>query len=244
MIGSFDDWSVQKAQVRGIIAPHAGYMYSGKVAAAVWSKIAVPETTIVIGPNHTGHGASVSVYPNGSWTTPLGSVAIDEKLTKAILEHSRSAAPDTEAHKFEHSIEVQLPFIQTANPSSKLVAITMGDYSQQAILDLANAIISVSNPDNVLVVASSDFSHYEPEYTAKARDKTAIEEIKKLDWRSLYDVVTQKEISMCGLGPICIAIECAKRWNAQAGKLLAYSNSGVMSHDYSNVVTYAAMAFK
>lgn len=244
MIGSFDDWSVQKAQVRGIIAPHAGYLYSGKVAAAVWCRIIVPETTIVIGPNHTGKGAPVSVYPNGSWATPLGLVAIDEKMTTEILRHSRIAVPDIEAHRLEHSIEVQLPFIQTANPSSKLVAITMGDYSETAILDLANSIAGVANPETTLVVASSDFSHYEPEYTAKARDKIAIEEIKKLDWSSLYDVVTQKEISMCGLGPICVAIECAKRWGAQAGKLLAYSNSGVMSHDYSNVVTYAAMAFK
>jgi AmmeMemoRadiSam system protein B len=120
----------------------------------------------------------------------------------------------------------------------------MADYSEFAILDLAKAICDCVDPLKTLVVASSDFSHYEPEYTAKARDKFAIEEIKKLDWKGLHAVVTQKEISMCGLGPICVAIECAKRWNAEAGKLLAYSNSGFMSHDFSNVVTYAALAFK
>ncbi len=244
MIRSFDDWGAQKARVSGIIAPHAGYVYSGKVASAVWSKIEVPGTVVVIGPNHTGRGSSVSVFPEGQFSTPLGKIEIDSALATSIVEKSGIAKFDSLAHSSEHSIEVQVPFIQVANPAARLVAIAMGDYSEYAILDLAGAITQSAKPDDVLVVASSDFSHYEPEYTAKARDKIAIEEIKKLDWRSLYDVVTQKEISMCGLGPICVAIEVAKRWNAQAGKLLAYSNSGVMSHDFSNVVTYASMAFK
>lgn len=244
MIKSFDEWSQTKATVKGIIAPHAGYMYSGKVAAAVWGKINVPETVIVIGPNHTGQGPSMSVFPEGQWVTPLGNVEIDSQLSNAIVSASGIAEADTIAHKNEHSIEVQLPFLKLANPSAKLVAIVMGDYSEFAVLDLARAVFDNADPNKTLIVASSDFSHYEPEFTAKARDKFAIEEIKKLDWRALHDIVTTKEISMCGLGPICVAIECSKRWNAESGKLLSYSNSGFMSHDFSNVVTYAAMAFK
>jgi AmmeMemoRadiSam system protein B len=244
MIKSFDEWSQTKANVKGIIAPHAGYMYSGKVAAAVWGKINVPETVIVIGPNHTGQGPSMSVFPEGQWVTPLGNVEIDSQLSNAIVSASGIAEADTIAHKNEHSIEVQLPFLKLANPFAKLVAIVMGDYSEFAVLDLAKAIFDNADPGKTLIVASSDFSHYEPEFTAKARDKFAIEEIKKLDWRALHDIVTTKEISMCGLGPICVAIECSKRWNAESGKLLSYSNSGFMSHDFSNVVTYAAMAFK
>jgi MEMO1 family protein len=244
MIKSFDEFTPTKANVKGIVAPHAGYMYSGKVAASVWGKIEVPDTVIVIGPNHTGAGSAVAVYPEGSWQTPMGKVDVDGNITNSILARSRIARSDEIAHKNEHSIEVQLPFMQFANPKAKLVAIAMGDYSELAILDLTKSICDSADPAKTLVVASSDFSHYEPEYTAKARDKIAIEEIKKLDWRALHTVVTEKEISICGLGPICVAIECANRWGAQAGKLLAYSNSGFMSHDFSNVVTYAALAFK
>lgn len=244
MIKSFDEFTATKANVKGIVAPHAGYMYSGKVAASVWGKIDVPETVIILAPNHTGAGASTAVYPEGSWQTPMGKVDIDTHLTNSILSKSGVARADEQAHKNDHSIEVQLPLMQFANPSAKLVAISMGDYGELAILDLAKAICDSADPAKTLVVASSDFSHYEPEYTAKARDKIAIDEIKKLDWRALYSVVNEKEISMCGLGPICVAIECSLRWGAQAGKLLAYSNSGFMSHDFSNVVTYAALAFK
>lgn len=244
MIESFGEWSQTKACVKGIIAPHAGYLYSGKVAASIWGKIDVPQTVIIIGPNHTGQGPAISIYPEGQWGTPLGNVEIDEAMSTSIVNASSIAKNDVLAHRNEHSIEVQLPFLTHANPNAKLVAIVMGDYSELAILDLCKAIVDSADPEKTLIVASSDFSHYEPEYTAKARDKFAIEEIKKLDWRALHNVVTTKEISMCGLGPICVAIESSKRWNAESGKLLSYSNSGFMSHDFSNVVTYAAMAFK
>ena len=244
MIMSFEEWSQTKATVKGIVVPHAGYMYSGKVAASVWGKINVPETVIVIGPNHTGLGPSVSIFPEGQWATPLGNIEIDSNISREITTASGLANADILAHKNEHSIEVQLPFIQLANPAAKLVAIVMNDYNEFAILDLSKAIFDHVDPDKTLIVASSDFSHYEPEYTAKARDKYAIEEMKKLDWRALHNIVTTKEITMCGLGPICVAMECSKRWNAESGKLLSYSNSGFMSHDFSNVVTYAAMAFK
>lgn len=241
---SFFEEVPQKAKVFGIVAPHAGYMYSGKVAGAVWCKIEVPDTVIIIGPNHSGLGAQIAVYPEGSWETPLGKVAIDEEIATSIVTNSKYAAPDTLAHANEHSIEVQLPFVQRMNPKAMIVPIAMGNYSHEAINDLIESIDLATKGKDVLFVASSDFSHYEPEYTAKARDKMAIEEIKKLDWLELFNVVIQKEISLCGLGPIAVVIGLSKLRGAQAGKLVSYSNSGVMSRDYSNVVTYAGIALK
>lgn len=243
-LDSFFEDVPQKAKVDGIIVPHAGYIYSGKVAGAVWCRIEVPDTVLIIGPNHSGSGPQISVYPEGHWETPLGKLEVDAKLASLIVENSQYAAPDTLAHSNEHSIEVQLPFIQKINPKARIVPIAMGNYSHEAINDLIESIGKATTDKNVLFVASSDFSHYEPEYTAKARDKMAIEEIKKLDWLELFSVVIQKEISMCGLGPIAVVIGLSKLRGAECGKLVAYSNSGVMSHDFSNVVTYAGLALK
>ncbi|HOG71074.1 MAG TPA: AmmeMemoRadiSam system protein B [Caldisericia bacterium] len=244
MLESFFEVADTKAAVPSIIVPHAGYMYSGKVAGAVYSKIAVPEIVVIIGPNHTGLGAPISIWPDGSWETPLGNVPVDNGTIMALLNNSRHAKPDTQAHLNEHSIEVQIPFLQYCKKGFKIVPIAMGDYSIEAIEDLANALDKATSGKEVLFVASSDFSHYEPEYTAKARDRMAIDEIKKLDWMAMLRVVAEKEITMCGAGPIAVATELAKRRGATSGKLLAYSNSGVMSHDFSNVVTYAGMAFR
>jgi hypothetical protein len=243
-LDSFFEEVPYKAKVFGIVVPHAGYMYSGKVAGAVWYKIEVPDLVIIIGPNHSGQGAQIAVWPDGQWETPLGKIQVDEETATRIITNSKYAAPDTLAHANEHSIEVQLPFIQLLNPKAQIVPIVMGNYSHEAINDLIESIDVATQDKNVLFVASSDFSHYEPEYTAKARDRMAIEEIKKLDWLELFNVVIQKEISMCGLGPIAVIIGLSKLRGAQAGKLVSYSNSGVMSRDYSNVVTYAGIALK
>lgn len=244
MLESFFEATESRVLVPSIIVPHAGYIYSGKVAGAVYSKIAVPEIVVIIGPNHTGLGAPISIWPDGSWETPLGTVPVDNEITMALLSKSVYAKPDTQAHVNEHSIEVQVPFLQHCRKDFKIVPVAMGDYSIEAIEDLANALDKATSEKEVLFVASSDFSHYEPEYTAKARDRMAIDEIKKLDWMAMLRVVAEKEITMCGAGPIAVATELAKRRGATSGKLLAYSNSGVMSHDFSNVVTYAGMAFR
>ncbi len=233
-----------RSKVPGIIVPHAGYMYSGKVAGAVYSKVALPETIVIIGPNHSGLGAPVSVYPPGHWETPLGLVTVATELAQRVANISRYVSLDATAHMNEHSIEVQLPFIQLLRPNANILPIALGDYHIETLEDLMDTLDEATAGMDVLFIASSDFSHYEPEYTAKAHDKMAIEEIKKMDWRALHRVVTEKDITMCGLGPICVACELSKRRGAESGRLLAYSNSGVMSHDYSNVVTYAGIAFK
>ena len=244
LIESYIEPSEEKVKISGIIVPHAGYVYSGKTAGSVYSKIIIPDVVVILGPNHTGMGASTSIYPEGLWRTPLGSLAVNSKIAMKIISLSNYASPDKLAHLSEHSIEVQLPFIQTFNPKASIIPISMGDYSLTTIQDLINAIDNSTQGEDVLFIASSDFSHYEPEYTAKARDKMAIEEIKKMNWTGLWQVVQDKEISICGLGPISVVIELAKRRGAKSAKLLAYTNSGVVSHDFSNVVTYAGIAFR
>jgi len=244
MINGYLGESDKQVSIPGVVLPHAGYIYSGKTAGAVVGKIKIPDTVVIFGPNHTGLGKPVAVYPDGNWKTPLGSVEVDMQLSREIVSGSEYAEFDTSAHETEHSIEVILPFLQVKNPKVKFVPIAMGTNDTEVIKELAESIDKVTKGMDVLFIASSDFTHYEPEYTAKARDKTAIEAIKEMDWEKFIQVTIDQEMSICGVAPICLVIELSKRRGAEAGKLLAYTNSGVMSHDFSNVVTYAGIAFK
>ncbi len=236
--------SGKEVSIPGIVVPHAGIMYSGKTAGAVVGKIKVPDTVIIFGPNHTGLGTAVSVYPEGKWETPLGDVEVDSSLAKEIAKNSEYAELDEKAHMSEHSIEVLLPFFQIKNKNMRIVPIAIGTSNIDVVIDIADAIDKSVNGKDILFVASSDFTHYEPEYTAKARDKVAINSIKELDWEKFIQISVDKEMSICGVIPISIVTELSKRRGATSGKLLAYSNSGEMSHDFSNVVTYAGIAFK
>jgi len=232
------------ASVPCVILPHAGHIYSGKTAGAVVGKIRIPDTVIIIGPNHTGNGETVSVYPEGKWHTPLGYSVIDTDLAQAIITDSDNAKADTLAHQSEHSIEVVLPFLQMKNKYFSFVPISMGTTNSSIIEEMIETLYKVTKDRDILFVASSDFTHYEPEYTAKARDKIAINALKDMDWELFLQIVKDKEMSICGVAPICIITELAKRMGATSGRLLSYSNSGEMSHDFSNVVTYAGIAFK
>lgn len=232
------------ASVPGIILPHAGYIYSGKTAGSVISQIQVPNTVVIIGPNHTGRGESVSVYPEGKWRTPLGFSQVDRELAGEIISRSEYAEADTLAHESEHSIEVVLPFLQIKNKYFSLVPVTMGTNDISIISEMVDVIHNVTKDKDILYVASSDFTHYEPEYTAKARDKAAIRAIKEMDSKLFMSIVAEQEMSICGVSAICMVIELAKKMGATSGRLLSYSNSGEMSHDFSNVVTYAGIAFK
>lgn len=230
----------EEREVIGVVVPHAGYVYSGPVAAHAYR--ALEKTThphdrvVVVGPNHTGYGAPVSVFPRGEWVTPLGPVPVDEEMARHIVERS-SAELDTDAHIFEHSIEVQLPFLQMIYPTFSFVPITMMDQSHDVAEDLAGAI-----PEDVLLVASSDFSHYVPADVAERLDKLVIERILALDAPGVEQVVREQKISVCGYGPIMTLVEWAKRQGARA-ELLKYATSGDVTGDYSNVVAYAAVVF-
>jgi MEMO1 family protein len=252
-----------KRQAIGIVVPHAGLIYSGSVAGAVYSSIEIPDTIILIGPNHTGLGAAVSLMAKGSWETPLGTVEIDEALAAYILSQSTRIHEDSLAHLREHSLEVQLPFIQYFKKKFKIVPIQMLDTRLETCLEVGRTVgaaiaeygirntgkkteLRTPIPENqaaldVLIVASSDMSHYEPADRAKAKDSKAIHSILSLDPEGLYHIVRDYEITMCGYGPTVAMLAAAKILGATNAELIKYSNSGETSGDYDKVVGYAGI---
>lgn len=236
----------EKEKVIGIISPHAGLMYSGHVAGAVYSSIQFPKTFILIGPNHTGFGANASMMVSGEWEIPTGTFHIDEKLSKKILQKSSYVSEDMQAHIFEHSIEVQLPFIAYFSTSVKIVPISVMRASLQDCSKIAEAIAdAVKETDyDVVIVASSDMSHYEPDDVARRLDSLAINEALNLNPEGLYNIVQKKGISMCGFIPATIMLYAAKALGAKEAKLVKYATSGDVSGDYERVVGYAGVIVK
>ena len=232
------------------IVPHAGYMYSGKVAAHTYSSLPQADTYILLGPNHNCMGPNISVFPEGGWSTPLGTVQIDSALTMDICKNSR-AELDTFAHEREHSIEVQLPFLQHRFKDFKIVPISLmpspyaGDKEEFYLLcsELAEAIASTIKKSNkkIIILASSDFSHYVSQEVAKRDDSKAIELINSLSAKEFLSFVIDNNLTICGYGPICTAILASKKLGAKKGKLLKYSTSGDTTGDYSQVVGYASI---
>ena len=246
----------KKVKALGILAPHAGLMYSGAVAGAVYSSIVIPDTFILIGPNHTGLGASVSLMSEGRWETPLGTVEIDEPLAAAILEKSSHIHADTLAHLREHSLEVQLPFIQYFKHKFKIVPLQMLDTRLEVCLDVGHAIAEAvkereaqgaeheSGLRKVLIVASSDMSHYERAVTAKEKDSKAIHQILNLDPEGLFRTVRDYGITMCGYGPAVVMLAACNALGASHAELIKYANSGEVSGDYEQVVGYAGIVIR
>ncbi|MEM2974659.1 MAG: MEMO1 family protein [Candidatus Micrarchaeia archaeon] len=232
-------------QVFGIVVPHAGHIYSGQVAAYAYSAIKEfpPWTTfVIVGPNHTGRGKVVAISRD-DWKTPLGVVKNDRELGDAIKRNSSISEFDEEAHEFEHSIEVQMPFLQTLFGDVRAVEICMGIQDYNTALDLGTAIHQAAKETNrpVIVVASSDFTHFESAEYAKRNDELAIKLIERLKAREFVDLVRDENISICGYAPIATAIVFAEKREAKAGSLLRYANSGDVTGDYGNVVGYASI---
>ncbi len=236
----------RRVESKGFMVPHAGYIYSGPVAAHAYLRIAEegrPETFIILGPNHTGAGAPVSVYPEGEWITPLGSVPVDKELANEIVKRSRTAKLDVAAHESEHSIEVQLPFLQYLFSNFKIVPITMLYQTPKVSEDLAKSILEAVNElgRDVTVIATSDMSHYEPHEIAVRKDRMALEKIMRLDAEGLYNVALDRNISMCGVGPVMTMIIISKELGASSGELLKYATSGDITGEKSWVVGYASL---
>jgi MEMO1 family protein len=234
----------EKTVALGVVSPHAGLMYSGAVAGALYSRLRLPDTIVLIGPNHTGLGAPVSLMPEGTWDTPLGSVEIDNTLARAILSQSSRIQADTLAHLHEHSLEVQLPFIQSLKKDFRIVPIQMLDTRFDTCMDVGRAMaeaIRETGGGDVLVVASSDMSHYEQADRAKKKDFLAIGRILELDPRGLYQTVKEHGITMCGYGPAVAMLNCSILRGATRAELVRYSNSGDVSGDYDQVVGYAGV---
>ncbi len=228
----------------GLISPHAGYMYSGQVAAwgfAEVARIGKPSAVILIGPNHTGYGPRLSVYPSGSWITPLGEVQIDEDAVRVLLEHSELLSSDTSAHSMEHSLEVQIPFLQFLYDDFKIVPITMKDQSPQAAKDLSFAISKyLSLNHSTLVIASTDLNHYEDQETTLKKDAAIIEAIESMDVMKLYRAVYELDITMCGFG----AVATLMMLNLGRPRILKHATSGDVSGDYLEVVGYLSAIFE
>ena len=230
--------------VTGVIVPHAGYMYSGHVAGAVYSRIQVPSRNVILCPNHTGLGPPLSIMKTGEWQTPLGRMQIDEELCDALMAADPHLEDDTEAHRFEHALEVQLPFIQQiAGSTTKFVPITIGAGKWQWLEELGCAIgIVLKRVDrSTLIVASSDMNHYESDAITRVKDRKAIDQILAMDPRGLFDVVKRENISMCGYGPAVAMLTAAKMLGASKAELVKYATSADVSGDFDRVVGYAGM---
>jgi len=243
MIDRFIDKKAVKEEVIGLVSPHAGYIYSGPVAGAVISKIRFKDTFIILGPNHTGSGKPLSIMTKGVWKTPLGEVEIDSELGKQILATSSYLKEDEVAHQYEHSIEVQLPFLQYFKRDIKIVPIMLA-YATGAIYkeigkELAKAIKELNK--EVVIIASSDMTHYEPQESAQRKDTQAIDAILDLNEDELLKRVDELNISMCGYAPAVSLISAAKELGATGAELVRYQTSGDIIGDYSSVVGYAGI---
>lgn len=226
-----------------VISPHAGYIYSGAVAGQTFSRIVVPENVIVLGPNHHGGGSRISLMNEGSWEMVLGPVPMNPPLAKLILAHAPDIKVDDEAHLAEHSIEVQVPFLQFKQPDLKLVPIVISMISFATCYEIGLAIAGAVKQFNreVLIVASTDMSHYESRDSASRKDRLALERILALDPQGLYETVFTEGITMCGVIPTTIALVASLALGAASADLIAYSDSGETSGDTSQVVGYAGL---
>jgi AmmeMemoRadiSam system protein B len=233
-------------QAKGCIAPHAGYMFSGHVAGAVFARVDVPRRCIVLCPNHTGMGRALAIVSEGAWETPLGEVPIDAELAAALKQRYPALQEDSAAHRAEHASEVELPFLQLRQPELTFVPIALGtaQFEPLDLLGQALADVVAEQKDPVLIVASSDMNHYESDSVTRVKDHRAIERILTLDPRGLYDVVTQQDISMCGFGPAVAMLTAARRLGAKSAELVKYATSGDVSGDRDRVVGYAGIVVR
>lgn len=229
----------------GLVSPHAGYIYSGPVAANGFYKIALdgkPDTIIILGPNHQGFGENISIMAEGRWKTPLGELEIDAEMAEDILKNSKIIKNDKKAHKYEHSIEVQLPFIQYIfGKDIKFVPICMTRQDINTDIEIAKSICSSVVDKNILIIASSDFTHYEPQEYAKNVDKQAINAILEFNPKKLYDMIYHQNLTMCGPGPITVMLIACETLGAKKAELLKYATSGDISGEYGRVVGYASL---
>ncbi len=227
----------------GCIVPHAGYMYSGHVAGAVFADLRIPELCVVMCPNHTGMGLPLAVMSEGVWETPLGEVPIEEEFAQALKQRCPLLHEDSAAHRSEHAAEVELPFLQVRQPKLKIVPIALGTGHLEVLEQLGNALAETIEAlhKRALIIASSDMNHYESDAITRVKDQSAIDPILRLDPRALYEVVTRQNVSMCGFGPAVSMLTAAKMLGATSARLVKYATSGDISGDRDLVVGYAGI---
>lgn len=243
------DGGSEAGHVRGIgcVAPHAGYIYSGAVAGAVYSRLEIPAHCVILCPNHTGKGRPLAAMASTAWQTPLGEVAADAEMGARLLRRFPVLEEDSAAHRGEHAIEVQLPFLQAQQPELQIVPITVGTSNFDVLRGLGEALADVigeveeDRKEKVLIVASSDMNHYEPDAVTRVKDHKAIERVLAMDARGLWEVVMNEDITMCGFGPTIVMLTAAKLLGATSATLVKYATSGDVSGDYESVVGYAGI---
>ncbi len=232
----------QRLAALAVVSPHAGYVYSGRVAAETFSRVEAPETAVILGPNHHGQGQPAAIMTQGGWRLPGGAIAIDQTLAAAIMRGSTLLRDDPSAHTREHSLEVQVPFLQH-HGVRKIVPLCLSFLSypqcQELGLALAQAISASAGP--TLLVASTDMSHYEPREVAARKDELALRPLLALDPEGLYQTVIGQRISMCGIIPTTVALVAAKHLGARRAELICYTDSGETSGDTRQVVGYAGV---
>ncbi len=227
-----------------LMVPHAGYMYSGPVAADTYAATRLPRRFVILGPNHTGRGEPIAVMAEGAWAMPFGEAPIDEPLAAAILAGCPDSRRDDVAHQREHSLEVQIPFLQHLVGDFRFVPICVGTQNRRTLLDLGRALAEAIGAagDRVLILISSDMSHYLPAPVAERQDRKAIDRLLAIDPEGLHEVVVNEEISMCGIAPAVAGLEASRRLGAREARLIRYSNSGERSGNLLSVVGYAGVA--
>ena len=227
----------------GCVVPHAGYTYSGHVAGAVYRLLPARTRYVVLGPNHWSRGAPLAMMSVGSWLTPLGAVQLDDDLAHNIHEKCPMLGEDAEAHSAEHSLEVQIPFLQRSSPSFTFVpiALAIADYSSLELLGRAIASAVMKSTEPVLIVASSDLNHYEPDVITREKDDKAIEKILHLDPSGLLEVIRDEDISMCGYAPTVAMLTAARELGAREARLIRHATSADTGGDRDSVVGYAGI---
>ena len=234
-----------KKKIYGIICPHAGYVYSGPIACQSFYAISsdIPELFVIVGPNHWGIGSNVATMKDCNWQTPLGEVQIDSEIAEEISKITKIIEIDNFAHSREHSLEVQIPILQEMSSNFRIVPILLINQSKEIAKEIGLIIAKIARKKKLMIIGSSDFTHYEPNDYAHEQDTALIEPILNLDVDTFYDVLQERNVSACGYGAIASTMIACKELGATKGELLKYATSGDIAGDKSSVVGYGSIIF-
>lgn len=243
-VDSLLPYQTQKLKAKGLIVPHAGYCYSGSVAGKVYSSINPPKNVVLLGPNHSGMGSDVAISGD-NWETPLGTVAVNEAFIKDLIAVSDIARVDPSAHRSEHSLEVQLPFLQRISRDVSIIPIALKGISFNEIEVFSREIVALIKKkySDTVIIASNDMSHFESREDAREKDLIALERIKAFDPEGLIGEVRDKNITMCGCVPTALMLSCIKEMGACRIKIIEHTDSGCVTGDLSSVVSYLGVVF-
>lgn len=233
------------AEKRTLLAmvPHAGYPFSGPTAGKVMAEANLSDRLLLLGPNHSGRGRALAVWPEGTWKTPMGGLKVDSGLADALFEAEPRLKRDYEAHMYEHSLEVVVPFIESVRPEARILPVCVAEHRLEVLFSVAENIAGVlsKSSEPISIVVSSDMSHYVSHQSAKERDFMALQAIEAMDPKALAETVRRENITMCGVLPMTLGLAVAKAMGAQSSRVVDYSTSGDASGDYERVVGYAGV---